>query len=337
MRALVPLLLLLLPSLLTAQNLFGSLFERTTPTADERLLGETPVPLGAGEAPEGAVLFVHGYDSDSAGWRDLAERLRRKGFARLHGLDLPDKGKDDTIEAHARTLARRIREISNGPDDRVHLVAHSMGGLVCRRYLADREAARLEGPSRRAAEFRNDPCIPLLVTMGTPHHGTSFFTADLLGSFRSRPLVVARTQMATDSDFVTALNAAPVSEETQVHSLWVERDGVILPPASSVLQGAANHQLPDWCEEGQGWGHLGMRRHPSMMAAVERLLLGEALPVTGPQSDDEALAHTRAWQARRDELRRLREAEAAGASGNSADGEEDPLCDGFDELAGPSD
>jgi pimeloyl-ACP methyl ester carboxylesterase len=73
------------------------------------------------------------------------------------------------------TLVRQKTEGS----PKVHLVAHSMGGLVCRTML--QRVCREAGPGRRPRTVGAE-MVDRVVTMGTPHRGieTRFALADLL-------------------------------------------------------------------------------------------------------------------------------------------------------------
>lgn len=98
----------------------------------------TLVRLPAGDAPRGAVLYVHGF-VDYFFQRHMAERFAAEGYA-FHALDLRKHGRSwlehqhpcfckDTAEYDADITAA-IDEIG-GP---VLLAGHSTGGLVCSLY-----------------------------------------------------------------------------------------------------------------------------------------------------------------------------------------------------------
>lgn len=82
-----------------------------------------------------------------------------------------------SIRTRALQLAKRIYE-SSEPEDRIHLVGHSTGGLDAR-LLASKEVSLDEDFDHEAAADR----IASIVTVSTPHYGTpvaSFFDS-LLG------------------------------------------------------------------------------------------------------------------------------------------------------------
>lgn len=85
-------------------------------------------------------------------------------------------GERKEIEFHAAALGDFIRHVraataEDWPNDepfRVHLVAHSMGGLVCRSYLQNRQIPGLDGG---AASTWEDKGVDKLFTYATPHGG----------------------------------------------------------------------------------------------------------------------------------------------------------------------
>jgi len=98
----------------------------------------TLVRLPAGDAPRGAVLYVHGF-SDYFFQRQMAERFAAEGYA-FYALDLRKFGRSLRPHQHAN-FCKRITEyyadISAALeviDEPVLLAAHSMGGLVCSLY-----------------------------------------------------------------------------------------------------------------------------------------------------------------------------------------------------------
>jgi alpha-beta hydrolase superfamily lysophospholipase len=103
----------------------------------------TLVRLPAGEAPRGAVLYVHGF-VDYFFQRHMAERFAAEGYA-FYALDLRKHGRSllphqhacfckDIAEYHA-DITRVLEEIG-AP---VLLAGHSTGGLVCTLYASQGE------------------------------------------------------------------------------------------------------------------------------------------------------------------------------------------------------
>jgi pimeloyl-ACP methyl ester carboxylesterase len=86
----------------------------------------------------------------------LQRTLRRRGFSHVETINLPLYATD--VPNAARMLATVVGEVrAHTGYQQVHVVAHSLGGLVARYYVQ-----RLDG----------DEAVHTLVTLGTPHGGT---------------------------------------------------------------------------------------------------------------------------------------------------------------------
>jgi triacylglycerol lipase len=111
-------------------------------------------------------------------FRGIPEALRARGHV-VHVARVPPTA---SIELRARRLARQIAQL----DERVNIIAHSMGGLDARLAIA-----RYDLGERVAS----------LTTIGTPHHGTPLADiAFVLGEWRrSRRLL---SQFGLDVDGV---------------------------------------------------------------------------------------------------------------------------------------
>jgi alpha-beta hydrolase superfamily lysophospholipase len=100
----------------------------------------TLVRLPAGDAPQGAVLYVHGF-VDYFFQRHMAERFAAEGYA-FHALDLRKYGRSLLDHQHpnfCKDLAEYDADIGDAIDAigaPVLLVGHSTGGLICARYAA---------------------------------------------------------------------------------------------------------------------------------------------------------------------------------------------------------
>jgi len=103
----------------------------------------TLVRLPAGEAPRGAVLYVHGF-SDYFFQRHMAERFAAEGYA-FHALDLRKFGRSLRPHQHpnfCKSLTEYYADIGAAIDAigaPVLLAGHSMGGLVCSLYAHEGE------------------------------------------------------------------------------------------------------------------------------------------------------------------------------------------------------
>ncbi len=105
----------------------------------------TLVRLPAGDAPRGAVLYVHGF-VDYFFQRHMADRFAAEGYA-FHALDLRKHGRSLLEHQHpcfCKDMAEYDADITAAIDEigaPVLLAGHSTGGLVCALY-AHRGARR---------------------------------------------------------------------------------------------------------------------------------------------------------------------------------------------------
>ncbi len=218
-----------------------------------------------GEA-EHLVVFVHGYFASAGVFKPMAEHLAREGLAprQLHFTYLPT----GSVAEHAERLARCIDEAH--PEGPVCVVAHSLGGLVSR-YCAQVLGQRIDA----------------LVTIGTPHRGTSLarhwpmrLTRELSpGSPLLHTLDATRHRLdSTELTSIVAVQDALVSNRSAVmeRSRVVYIDGVghhgVLYHRDALRAVADGIRLPEWTmgervmgerESGEHRAHAPTGEHPT--------------------------------------------------------------------------
>jgi len=189
--------------------------------AAERLFGVGPAAprrssiryWGAGENGLAPVVFVHGYCGSERVWSPLRAALSTAGFNCL--IALCYNAITSTVDQVADRLADealRAMDATGAPG--VHLIGHSLGGLVVREAVQRRGLAAYT----RAA-----------VTIATPHAGT--WVA------RFAPGPCAR-QMRPGSPFLTELGATGFSAGPRWLVLQGQADRVV-PPRSAMLDAVA--------------------------------------------------------------------------------------------------
>lgn len=179
------------------------------------LAGLTPVQrglfIGNIEAAGTPILLVHGMVDNRSIFTLLRRGLRRRGFHRVLTLNYSPLTRDVRLAATA--LAIRVELLCEETGfERIHLVGHSMGGLIARYYVQ-----RLGGDSR----------VHTLVTLGTPHSGTR--AAALI------PHSLAR-QLRPGSDLMLELAEPAPGCRTRMLSVWSDLDQLVVPRSNARVE-----------------------------------------------------------------------------------------------------
>jgi pimeloyl-ACP methyl ester carboxylesterase len=156
------------------------------------------------EAAGTPILLVHGMVDNRSIFTFLRRALRRCGFGRVSTLNYSVFTSD--VRTAARELGERVEALcAETGYDRVHVVGHSMGGVIARYYVQ-----RLGGDER----------VHTVVTMGSPHGGTE--------AARLLPTRLAR-QLRPDSDVVAELREPAPDCRTRFVAIWSDLDQLVLP------------------------------------------------------------------------------------------------------------
>lgn len=160
------------------------------------------------------ILLVHGLVGNRSIFRLLRRALRRRGFGRVLTVNYSPFTYD--VRSAAATLARLVeRTCEETGYERVHVVGHSLGGVVARYYVQ-----RMGGDAR----------VHTLCTLGSPHAGT--VTARLLPT-RLAPALVR--QLRPGSSLMTELAEPAPGCRTRFVSFWSDLDQLIVPKRSARL------------------------------------------------------------------------------------------------------
>lgn len=193
-------------------------------------------PHQRGETP---VLLLHGLFNNRASWFWFKRYLARQGFNNLATINLSSWHNEEVL---TELVAKKVDELRHRLGvDKVHLVSHSMGGIIARNYL------QLRGGAGKV-----DRCI----TLGSPHFGSK------LTPFALSPL---GRVLVPGSDFLQRLAAAPPPEGVRLTNIYTTKDNMVLPNT--------NAQLP-WGEaiELNGLGHTGLIYRKPALEAVNSAL-----------------------------------------------------------------
>lgn len=196
--------------------------------------------------PDGLpVLLIHGYGCNSGYWHSMSQALSKANITH-YAIDMePIIGGIDEYAPRIHQAVERI--CTETSHNKVVLVGHSMGGLAARAYL------RAFGSKR----------IAKIVTLGTPHHGTSLAHFGV-GLNTEQMRWTATEQEGLCSDWLRELAA---SEDPDVYRLFVSiyshHDNIISPQTSSRLEGAKNIDF-------HAIGHVALALDPVIQAQVIR-------------------------------------------------------------------
>lgn len=193
-------------------------------------------PRQRGETP---ILLLHGLFNNRASWFWFKRFLRKEGFNNIATINLSSWHNEEVL---TELVAKKVDELRHRLGvDKVHLVCHSMGGIIARNFI------QLRGGAGKV-----DRCICL----GSPHLGSKLtpFTLAPLGNV-----------LIPGSQFLQRLTAAPAPTGVRTTNIYTTKDNMILPNA--------NTRLP-WGEavELDGMGHTGLIYRQAALRAVSTAL-----------------------------------------------------------------
>ncbi len=162
------------------------------------------------EAAGTPILLVHGIMDNRSVFTVFRRTLRRRGFGVVHAVNYSLFTGDVRDAAHElRTHVERLREQTGA--DKVHIVGHSLGGMIARYYVQ-----RMGGSD----------VVDTLVTLGSPHAGT--LTAYLM------PTPLAR-QLRPGSELLDELTEPAPGCTTRFLVVWSRMDQMIVPQRNARL------------------------------------------------------------------------------------------------------
>ena len=196
------------------------------------------------------VVLVHGLFCNRGFWNPWMRRFQILGNIPFVALNLEPLF--CSIDGYVGGLDAAVVRITRATGLAPVIVAHSMGGLVVRRWLG---------------EQRSNGCAHHVVTIGTPHAGT--WLARFAGTRNGR-------EMAVDSRWLRALGRQSGTEDAAglFTCFYGDCDNVVFPPQNATLPGARNHLL-------LATAHVQLAFRPEVIDEVLRWL-GTDGPAVGP-------------------------------------------------------
>jgi pimeloyl-ACP methyl ester carboxylesterase len=201
------------------------------------------------------VLLVHGLVDNRSVFTVMRRSLRRRGFAQVFSWNYSPLLTD--VSRGAADLGEQIERVCQQTGhERVHVVGHSLGGLITRYHV------QRQGGDRR---------IDSLVTLGTPHQGS------LWAHVLPTPLV---RQLKPSSALLQELGEPAAACTTRITAIYSDLDEIVVPTSS----GRCDH--PDLGARNvlvRGVGHMSLPMHRGVADEVAATLAG-LRPATGPLS-----------------------------------------------------
>lgn len=192
------------------------------------------------------VLLVHGLIDNRSTFAIMRRHLRRRGFTTVCSWNYSPFLTD--VARGARDLGKHIERICRETGhDQVHIVGHSLGGLMARYYV------QRQGGDRRVAT---------LVTIGTPHRGSALANI--------APTALIR-QLRPGSPVIRELEQPAPALTTRITAIYSDMDQLVLPSPA----GRCDH--PDLHARNvlvRGVGHMSLLIHRTVLDEVVATLTG---------------------------------------------------------------
>jgi hypothetical protein len=192
------------------------------------------------------VLLIHGLIDNRSVFAVMRRSLRRRGFAHVCSWNYSPLSSD--IARCAADLGAHIELVCEQTGhERVHVVGHSLGGLIARYHV------QKQGGDQR---------VDSLVTLGTPHQGSK------LAHVAPAPML---RQLRPGSPVLQELAEPAPDCRTRVTAVYSDLDQIVLPTSS----GRCDH--PDLRARNvlfRGVGHMSLPIHRGVVDEVAATLAG---------------------------------------------------------------
>jgi len=205
-----------------------------------RALGTRPVALHPLGDDEDVVFLLHGVLATAGVFAPIETRLRAAGILHIGSFSYQPLR---SVASLAAELRREVRNLP--PRARLHLVGHSLGGIVARYFAHEHTSVR----------------VVSTISLASPFHGTSVA--------RWVPTVLAR-ELSPSSPLLASLRDPTRQPRYVRHTSFVAADDVVCsPPSSAAFPFGEVIVVPD-C------GHNGLLFDPGVADAVCARILAQA-------------------------------------------------------------
>jgi triacylglycerol lipase len=198
----------------------------------------TTAPRSGDQCHDTPVILVHGYGHNRSAWLVLARHLHQAGFTSVHTVNYNPLVHDvPELAAHLKERIDLIRTVTGS--DKVHVVGHSLGGVILRWYVQE-----LGGAS----------AVDTAVSVASPHHGT---VAAIAGAAFGR----TAKQLLPGSEIVSRLGPSVTGSPVRWVAYYSNLDLIVQPSPNAQLHGATNVLVKDH-------GHLSMLLAPQVARSI---------------------------------------------------------------------
>jgi triacylglycerol lipase len=242
--------------------------------------GMWPFGLHDERSPEGnvsgrrstPVLLVHGFGANRSNWTFLARHLRAAGFDRLHAINYNPLASD--LPHLAEVVAARVDEVRRlWGVDRVHVIGHSLGGVI----------------ARYAVQVLGTPGVDRCITVASPHGGVRVAGFhDLLSGLG--PFATGH-QLHPDSPFMVLLRSSARSTSTRYVAYYSNLDLIVPARRARIIEPelqASNRHLKDQ-------GHFSILLSRALGASVADELAAADNAMEAPLTLTPSALESSAW------------------------------------------
>lgn len=197
------------------------------------------------------VLLLHGIAHNHSWSLRMQTDLRLVGF-RTYAINYSTFGQGSITGCTADVVAQIANLQVKLGAPRLHVIGHSLGGLVIRDAINEYEDLR--------------PSIATVITLGAPHHGTP-----IAWSWTARVPILGGLfrDMSCDSDTIRRLDDRANPGEAKWTSIWSPEDEFV-PGNYGELRHPAYHAASVRL---RGLGHYGLTYDPRALDAIRDILI----------------------------------------------------------------
>jgi len=205
------------------------------------------------------VLLVHGYGANKSNWLFVNRHLQQAGFERVHALNYNPLTAD--IPELAERCAERAEQLkSHFGVDRIHIIGHSLGGIIARYAV---QVLGLEG-------------VDVCISIASPHGGVRL--AHYGSSVAALSPLASGYSLRPDSAVMTMLHSSARTLPTRFVAYYSNLDLIVPARRAMILEPeleATNILVKDH-------GHLSIMLSRRLTASiVDQLGAAERLPGYG--------------------------------------------------------